>query len=126
MVNRKVMLAKSVGDTQPEPGYWPAKLTIGHNDKLLWHYGFDADNGVGKLEPIGNVKFILVIAMSNPPAAQDTYASTGDTNNKQPHFYYTGQKYTSLTESGEKPLALFKEWKSLVGQTVDVWIEGGG
>ena len=113
MVNKKVMLAKSVGKTPPEAGYWFAKLTIGFEEKLAW-YGYTA--AIGNLEPKGNVDVIATMSLRGGVTV------CTDTNNKPIAFYYKGKKYKDAGEDKD----LFSEWKNMVGKTVDVWIGGGG
>ena len=111
MLNKENLMLSSSG--APEPGYIKAKLTIG-----AWGSLFNQKRGYlrdqhGNLEPnqIGSKSITnLYISISD-------YRITADVP-----FYYNNVKYADGSNPGA---ALFNEWTTLKGQTVEIWLGRG-
>lgn len=111
MLNKENLLCASSG--APEPGYIPAKLTIGHYQesgffKRDW-YGYRKGRA-GSLTP------------NSVNGKEVTYCEVAQHVLTETPFYFNGVKYQNNGDA-EPLLSL---WKPLVGQTVDIWLSGGG
>lgn len=109
----------------------PSRLTIGYdffNSWFWWdHYGFIGaipegnyppfmySECIGTLEPAIGYDYLIVswYNKSNP----DLY----DVHSSRP-FLYNGKLYDPSSTTVEEAAALWKEWKSLDGKTVDVYL----
>ena len=111
MLNKENLMLSSSG--APEPGYVPARLTVGSYRggglfSSTW-YGYRKDRA-GSLTPnIVNGKEV-------------TYCEVAHHVLTETPFYFNGVKYQNNGDA-EPLLSL---WKPLVGQTVDIWLSGGG
>lgn len=114
MLNKENLLCTSTG--APEPGYVPAKLTIGHTKTGLNGrrdlYGYQYVSSTGKIEP----------DVVNGTTIYDCYAKSSSGVTTTVPFYYDGVKY----QNDDPTEPLLSIWRSLVGQTVDIWLSGGG
>lgn len=108
----------------------PSRLTIGYDYSTSWfwwdHYGFIVkgyspedptfiyDEAIGTLEPTMGYEAIVVSWYSrDKPAVYKVHSSRP--------FLYNGKLYDPSSTT-EEAAALWKEWKSLNGKTVDVYL----
>lgn len=109
----------------------PSRLTIGYDFSNSWfwwdHYGFIGSmpegynlpfmysNRIGTLEPAMGYDYLIVswYNKSNP----DLY----EVQSSRP-FLYNGKLYDPSSTTVEEAAALWREWKSLNGKTVDVYL----
>lgn len=116
-MNEKMMLAQDP-NASPYPGYEKAKLTIGTRDAGFGfiYYGFGSGTSFGNLIP-KNSYVGLSIFTNDPLGAVPTVFATHP-------FYFQGKKYEDQSNASD----IVDDWKTKVGQTVDVFIQksGGG
>lgn len=109
----------------------PSRLTIGYDFSNNWfwwdHYGFISampegytppimySECIGSLEPAIGYDYLIVswYNKSNP----DLY----EVQSSRP-FLYNGKLYDQSSTTVEEAAALWREWKSLNGKTVDVYL----
>ena len=111
MLNKENLILNASG--APEPGYVPAKLTIGHYQERGFFnrdwYGYRKGRA-GSLTP------------NSVNGKEVTYCEVAHHVLTETPFYFNGVKYQNNGDA-EPLLSL---WKPLVGQTVDIWLSGGG
>lgn len=112
MLNKENLLCTSTD--APEPSYVPAKLTIGEYGFIgvLRRYGYSDGYSFGELNPnsLNGTQITNLYVHSNG----SVYATVP--------FYYENIKYSQ----GSNGSYLQSQWPNLVGQTVDIWLSGGG
>ena len=111
MLNKENLLC--VSSNAPEPGYVPAKLTIGHYQEggfFKWDWYGYRKGRAGSLTP------------NSVNGKEVTYLEVAHHVLTETPFYFNGVKY----QNNDEPEPLLSLWKPLVGQTVDIWLSGGG
>lgn len=124
MFNNELLLLASTAETSPYPGYIKANLTIGgaqytHSD-CYGYYPKATDDG-GQIRPQGNLEpacgFTRLLTDS---AYQGPIQNRADpiVDSTKP-FYYNDVLYIP----GDDSSAFHREWASMVGQTVEVYLQ---
>ena len=108
----------------------PGRLTIGYDFSTSWfwdHYGFIGampegyyppftySKRIGTLEPAMGYDYLIVSWYNK--SAPDLY----EVQSSRP-FLYNGKLYDPSSTTVEEAAALWREWKSLNGKTVDIYL----
>lgn len=115
---------------QPQSSaFVPSKLKIGHYNSVSWvqytSYGFSTKDGpgipldnMGALNPSLGYGALKVTVFTDSLDLTNVYATRP--------FLYNGRLYGEGLNTREEILALHNEWKSLDGQTIDVYLTPAG